>query len=64
MNLLSLINLWLDKFCQITTKGLQEFFSQNISDLNTAKVKVCTSKERSLIELMPIAPFVILEQAN
>jgi hypothetical protein len=25
MNLLSLINSWLDKFCQITTKVLQEY---------------------------------------
>jgi hypothetical protein len=27
-NLLSLINSWLDKFCQITTKVLQEYFLQ------------------------------------
>jgi hypothetical protein len=26
MNLLRLINSWLDKFCQITTKVLQEYF--------------------------------------
>jgi hypothetical protein len=28
MNLLSLINSWLNKFYQITTKVLQEYFSQ------------------------------------
>jgi hypothetical protein len=33
-------------------------------EIGPKKVKVCTGKERSLIELMPIAPFVILERAN
>jgi hypothetical protein len=28
-NLLSLISLWLDKFCQVPTKVLQKFFSKN-----------------------------------
>jgi hypothetical protein len=39
MNLLSLINSWLDKFYQITTKVLQKYFSQIFRNWTQPKCK-------------------------